>query len=217
MPTHRQGRGGGGGGGSETQKVLYQKWPNQIFPMVNFRFFPRWSLWSGGGGSRGRGRLLPLPPMVYGHSNTALPPDPLHVWARGNVGGNVDIMDRRTHCQPPAHSRWMALRPFSLHSNTAAKAGHRLWRAVCVQCPRTPHYPLHMPRGRHRTTQQTCDTSAPAVPVVTGEIPAVRQHLRGTPRSVIVCGGAAPVPKASVSELYGARNTRVGAGDGSAL
>ena len=44
------GKVGGRGGGSGTQKTVYPKWPDQIFPMVNFAFFPRWSLWSGGGG-----------------------------------------------------------------------------------------------------------------------------------------------------------------------
>ena len=43
-------RGGGGG----TQKSVYQKWPDQIFPKATFRFFRRWSLWWGGGG-------VPLP------------------------------------------------------------------------------------------------------------------------------------------------------------
>ena len=30
--------GGGGGGGFGTQKFVYQKWPDQIFPIVNFIF-----------------------------------------------------------------------------------------------------------------------------------------------------------------------------------
>ena len=34
-----------GGGGSGTQKIVYQKWPNQNFPIVIFVFFPLWSLW----------------------------------------------------------------------------------------------------------------------------------------------------------------------------
>ena len=38
----------GGGGGVWAQKFVYQKWPDQIFPMVSFVFFPRSSLWSGG-------------------------------------------------------------------------------------------------------------------------------------------------------------------------
>ena len=38
----------GGGGGSGNQKIVYQKWPDKIC-----RFFPRWSLSSGGGGSKG--------------------------------------------------------------------------------------------------------------------------------------------------------------------
>ena len=48
------------GGGSGTQKCVYQKWPDQTFPMANLLFFPRWSLWSGGrgGGVQGGGGLL---------------------------------------------------------------------------------------------------------------------------------------------------------------
>ena len=33
--------------GFGSQKFVYQKWLSRIFPMVNFAFFPRWSLWSG--------------------------------------------------------------------------------------------------------------------------------------------------------------------------
>ena len=36
-------RGGGG-------KKVCQKWPDKIFPTGNFVYFPKWSLWSGGGG-----------------------------------------------------------------------------------------------------------------------------------------------------------------------
>ena len=43
------------------QKCVYQKWPNQIFPKINFLFFPRWSLCSGGGGGPGRVHPLLLP------------------------------------------------------------------------------------------------------------------------------------------------------------
>ena len=42
-----------GGAGSASQNLLYQKWHDQIFPIVNkFRFLQLWSLWSGGGGGR---------------------------------------------------------------------------------------------------------------------------------------------------------------------
>ena len=33
-------RGEGGEGGFGTQKFVYRKWPNPIFPMVSFVFFP---------------------------------------------------------------------------------------------------------------------------------------------------------------------------------
>ena len=42
----------GGGERVWEPKVVYPKWPNKILPTENFRFFPRWSLWRGGG-SRG--------------------------------------------------------------------------------------------------------------------------------------------------------------------
>ena len=38
------------GGGSGTQKCVYQKMPPSDFPNAKSRCFPRWSLWSGGGG-----------------------------------------------------------------------------------------------------------------------------------------------------------------------
>ena len=41
---------GEGGGGSGTQKFVHQKWPNQIFPMVNFRFSRDGPFGLGGGG-----------------------------------------------------------------------------------------------------------------------------------------------------------------------
>ena len=34
--------------GSGTHKFVCQKWRDQIFPMINFVVFPRWSLWFGG-------------------------------------------------------------------------------------------------------------------------------------------------------------------------
>ena len=51
-------------GGTETgtQKLVYQQWPAQIFPMVNF-VFPTMVTLVRGGSRRG---------LVYGHSNTSL-------------------------------------------------------------------------------------------------------------------------------------------------
>ena len=45
------------------------------FPDGKFRFFRRWSLWSGGRDGPGGGGAPP-PPTMYGHSSTALPPAP---------------------------------------------------------------------------------------------------------------------------------------------
>ena len=55
-------RGGGEGGrGFWTQNLVYQKWPDQIFPIVNFVFshFGHFGLGRGGGGFGGG---VPPPP-----------------------------------------------------------------------------------------------------------------------------------------------------------
>ena len=57
----------GWGTGSGTQKFVHQKWHSH-FPNGRFRSFPRWSLWSGGGGGVQGGP----PSIVQGHSNTSL-------------------------------------------------------------------------------------------------------------------------------------------------
>ena len=58
---------GGEGGLGPKRTTMAQ----QDFPDCKLRFFPRWSLWScGGGGVQGRGGAPP--PMVYGHSNPPL-------------------------------------------------------------------------------------------------------------------------------------------------
>ena len=54
----------GGQGGDGTQKLVYQKWPAQIFPIVKFVFSHC--------GHFGRAGGTPPPPVVYGHSNTCL-------------------------------------------------------------------------------------------------------------------------------------------------
>ena len=53
------------GGVSGTQKFVYQNWPDQIFPTLNFVLPPRRPLWSGGGGGPG-GCRPPPPPMSHG-------------------------------------------------------------------------------------------------------------------------------------------------------
>ena len=44
---------GGGGAGGGTQKFVYQKWPDQIVPMVNFLFSHNGHFGFGGGGVQG--------------------------------------------------------------------------------------------------------------------------------------------------------------------
>ena len=56
-------RGGEGGRGFWTQNLVYQKWPDQIFPIVNFVLSPNghFGLGKGGRGFWGRGP----PPLVF--------------------------------------------------------------------------------------------------------------------------------------------------------
>ena len=53
-----------GGGGSGTQKFVYQKWPNQIFPIVNFGFSYNGHFGLGGGGGGGGGGSTSPPHTV---------------------------------------------------------------------------------------------------------------------------------------------------------
>ena len=68
--------GEGGEGGVWDPKVCVPKMARPDFPSRKFRFFPRWSLWSGGGGTgvQGGGGLPPPPSTLYGPSHTSLPP-----------------------------------------------------------------------------------------------------------------------------------------------
>ena len=63
-------RGGEGGRGFWTQNLVYQKWPDQIFPIVNFVFshYGHFCLGRGGGGFGGG---VP-PPLVFNYSKEAL-------------------------------------------------------------------------------------------------------------------------------------------------
>ena len=60
-------RGGEGGRGFWTQNLVSQKWPDQIFPIVNFVFSHYVTLvWGGGEG------VLGNPPLVFNYSKEAL-------------------------------------------------------------------------------------------------------------------------------------------------
>ena len=64
---------GGGGGlarGFGTQKFVYQKWPDKIFPIVHFVFSRNGPFCLGGGGYFGGG--VP-PPLVFHYPKDALP------------------------------------------------------------------------------------------------------------------------------------------------
>ena len=62
--------------GGVTQKSVYQKWPDQIFPIV-ILFFPTMVTLVLGGGGRVQRSRGPLPPKVYGHLKSSLVPTPL--------------------------------------------------------------------------------------------------------------------------------------------
>ena len=67
------------GGGSGTQNFVYQKWPNQLFPTVNFGFSHEGPFGLGGGGGRG---VPPPAVVVVSRSNTSLASAPLP-WPAG--------------------------------------------------------------------------------------------------------------------------------------
>ena len=64
--------GGEGGRGFWTQNLVYQKWPDQIFPIVNFVFshYGPFGLGRGGGGFGGG---VPPPLLIFNYSKEALP------------------------------------------------------------------------------------------------------------------------------------------------
>ena len=80
-------RGGEGGRGFWTQNLVYQQWPDQIFPIINFVFshYGHFGLGRGGGGFGGG---VP-PPLVFNDSKEALgnPPPQRDVLIHGGGAG----------------------------------------------------------------------------------------------------------------------------------
>ena len=64
-------QGGEGGRGFWTENLVYQKWPDQIFPIVNF-VFSRYGHFGLGRGGGGFGGGVPPPPLVFNYSKEAL-------------------------------------------------------------------------------------------------------------------------------------------------
>ena len=60
------------GGGFGTEKFVYQKWPDEIFPIANFIFPPTMvpSLWGGGAGPGGGvgGSFYGCQPFILGRT-----------------------------------------------------------------------------------------------------------------------------------------------------
>ena len=88
-----QGRGGGRGGVWDP-KVWVPKRARSSFPDCNFRVFPRWSLWSGGGGGpwgcAGPSRAAHPPVAQGGIPDHAMGPPPLtHAPPGGGGGGSL--------------------------------------------------------------------------------------------------------------------------------
>ena len=87
--------GGEGGRGFWTQNLVYQKWPDQIFPIVNFVFSRdgHFGLGRGGGGFGGRG---PPPPLWF----LIILKKP---WGGGG-GLPCPMPSERGQYEPPTHS-----------------------------------------------------------------------------------------------------------------
>ena len=99
---------GEGGRGFWTQNLVYQKWPDQIFPVVNFVFshYGHFGLGRGGGGFGGG---VP-PPLVFNYSKEALgnigtpPPKEQYPAPLGSTGTSASanqILPRNDRALPP--------------------------------------------------------------------------------------------------------------------
>ena len=86
-------------GGVWDPKICVPKMARPDFPFCKFRFFPRWSLWSGGagGGSRGGGGGPP-PPAMWGHSNTSHALRPPYAFLAGSPHSHSFAVQLRRHC-----------------------------------------------------------------------------------------------------------------------
>ena len=114
-------KGGGGWGGDGTQKFVYQKWPNQIFPIVNFVLSHDGHF--GLGGSKG-GYPPPLLLLIWCAAILILPwarPLPLLPQARPGAWTMTDGDPVLRHCRayaPPTSTQrlgvWDSSQPHSL-------------------------------------------------------------------------------------------------------
>ena len=104
-------RKGGGGDLGPNSLCTYLKWPNQIFPVVNF-VFSHYGHFGLGGGGPGGGGNPPPPPVVYAFSNTSLGRGGWR-WHQNGLGkGTVTVTVRvkvAVTVQPQSQSqRWPA-------------------------------------------------------------------------------------------------------------
>ena len=133
--------------GSGTQKSVYQKWPEKIFPTVNLVFSHDGHFGLGVGG------VPPSPPTVYGHSDTSLSaPDNAGRWhclTNGTqrklefASGHWPTAFSSSPCPAPegradavrmGQSVWV----FGRHHRGAARAFHRTWSSAHVPCNPRP-------------------------------------------------------------------------------
>ena len=83
-----------GGGGGWDPHFCVRKMAQEDFPCRKFRCFPRWSLWSWGGGG-----VPPSPPPVHGHSNTSMGPG-------GHCRGAKRSLDRQRFGHGQCFGSW---------------------------------------------------------------------------------------------------------------